>query len=209
MTERLTQFAQPLPRVRDQRHCTVLIGVQRLDIERQYLAALPAEQCCRARRKVLKTGAHCQNHICVRGERIGGGGPGYSDAAEIQRMACRQRGLAGLRLAAGNTVPLAELPQRGARFGIQHAAPANDQRPTRQTQHFHSLFKLVACGRGTPRTPQPLLEEAPRPIERLSLHVLTERERYGTAGCRIRQHLHRPIEGDHQLLRSRDAIEVP
>src|SRR5256885_4669737 len=36
--------------------------------------------------------------IRVRGQRIGGGGPGHSDAAEIQGVACRQRGLAGLRL---------------------------------------------------------------------------------------------------------------
>src|SRR5207249_2203039 len=57
LTERLAQLTQPLPRVRDQRHCTVLAGVHGLDIERHYPAALRAAQGRRARRKVLQTRA--------------------------------------------------------------------------------------------------------------------------------------------------------
>jgi len=41
---------------------------------------LGAEQCRRARREVLQTRAQRQNHIGVRGQRIGGGGPGHADA---------------------------------------------------------------------------------------------------------------------------------
>ena len=105
-------------------------------------------------------------------------------------------------------MPLAEFAQRRAGLGIQHPAPANDQRSARRTQHLQRPRQLLARRRRAPQAPRSLLEQARRPTQRLGLHVLTQRERHRAAARRVRQHLHRAIEGDHQLLRSRDAIEV-
>jgi len=72
-------------------------------------------------------------------------------------------------------VPLAELPQRGARSDTTRA-PATNQRPTRQ-EALSQPVELVR-ERGA-RGDHIVLEEAARPVS-ASLHVLTQRQRYGT-----------------------------
>src|SRR3546814_1330986 len=63
-------------------------------------------------------------------------------------------------------------------------------------------------GDDTPRPPQPGREEMLRPVERLGLHILAERERHRPAISRIEQRRHRMGQGIEQLLGPRDPVEI-
>jgi hypothetical protein len=122
-------------------------------------------------------------------------------------MVVGQRALAGLRLHDRHARGLGELAQRIGRLGIDGAAAGDDQRPPRSPQQRCRLGQRLRLGDRPANPPDPLLEELLRPVERLGLHVLRQRQRHGAGVDRIGQHAHRGEEARGELLGTVDAIE--
>ncbi len=121
-------------------------------------------------------------------------------------MVVGQRALAGLRLGHRHAGRLGQRAQRVGRLGVDRAAAGDDQRPPRGAQPRRRLGHQAGLGHGAPHVPDAPLEQLLRPVERLGLDVLGQRERHGAGLGRIGQHPHRGQQRGRQLLGPVDPV---
>ena len=186
----------------------MLAGVEALRIEADDPARGIGEERARAGGEILQSGADRENEIGLPRRVVGRARAGHADRAEIERMIVRQRALAGLRFRHRDAVRRAEGREIVFRFTVEDAAAGDDERTPGRLDKGDGLRQLRLVGPRPARLPDALGEEPVGIVESFGLHVLAERERHGAAFGRIRQHLHRALEGGHDLLGPGDAVEI-
>ena len=148
VAERGVERRERRPRVGDQRQRAMLGGVERLHVEADETAGGVLEQRPGAGGEIGEAGADGEDHVGLRGERVGRAGAGDADRAQRQRMVGRRRRFAGLRLGDRNPVLLAEGDQLALGVRIEHAAAANDERLLgRARRSAGRLLEFVRVGR--------------------------------------------------------------
>ncbi len=186
----------------------VLAGIEGLGVEADDPPSLPLEQRPRAGREILQTRADSENDVRLAHEVVRGRGACHADRTHVERMAGRERRLAGLGLAHRDAVHQGEGGEFTFRAGIERAAATDDEGPLRVLQPQDCGREFVRIRARSARRPNPLLEEMGREVEGLGLHVLAEAERHRAAFGGVGQNLHGPSESRDDLLRPRDAVEV-
>ena len=187
--QRAAQLLQALASVADERQAGVLERVHARHVEVDEPRVL-GEQRARGGREVAPARADAEDHVGLAGDRVRGGRAGGADRAERLRVVVGQRALAGLRLRDRDAGGPSEGAERVGRLGVDRAAAGDDQRAPRAAQQLGGLLEHRGLDRRAPHVPDTALEQLLRPVERLRLHVLRQREadRAGLRG--VGQHAH-------------------
>ena len=143
------------PGVADDRQSLMFGRIEGLDVDADQSPIRVLEQSPGAGGEVGEPRADADDHVGLRGERVGRAGPGDADRAHGQRMIDRRRRLAGLRLADRNSALGAEVDQLPLGVGIKDAAAADDERLLRLSSRSPPLPRSRAdrarCGAGDAR----------------------------------------------------------
>ena len=151
------------------------------------------------------------HEVGLAGQRVGRRGAGGADRAHRLRVPVRQRALAGL----GLRRPGCRSPRRtrAGRPRRRSSAPRRRRRsaaaaPTRIERRGPSAMS-TASGRRPGDAPGPRREQLDRPVVRLGLHVLRQRDGHRPGLDRVGEHPHRAEQGRRQLLGPVDPVEEP
>ena len=168
------------------------------------------EQRPRAGGEVREARADADDHVGLRGERVGRAGAGDADRAHRQRMVGRESPTCrpGSRRPGCRGAAQKSISSRSA-LGIEHAAAADDERLLGAAQQRGAASR-TSRGSGATRRCRCTRSSKKRLgiVVRLGLHVLAEGERHRPAFGRIGQHRHRPVQRRHDLLGPDDAVEI-
>ncbi len=166
------------------------------------------EQGGRRRREVGVPGADAQDQVGGAREVVGGGRARVPDTAHVRGMVEGQRALARLGGRDGDARRLGQCAQGFVAGAVVHPAPGDDQRAPGRADRGAGGAPLVRVRlRGTD-VPGPVGEELLRPVVRLHLYVLWQREGDGAGLRGVREHPH-GLEGrGDQGLGAGDPVEV-
>src|SRR5262249_19064820 len=160
-----------------------------------------AKDASRGRGEITETGSDGESDVGLRGERICRPGTGDTEASHAGGMIPGKRTLARPRLRHGNAVALCEGPGRLRRKPIVNAAARDEDRRLCVAQRFCRCCKLRRIGLLTAWAPETRPEELLRIVVSLGLHVLRQRQGYGSAFPGVREHAHCLRQALDDLLR--------
>jgi hypothetical protein len=149
-----------------------------------------------------------EDHVRFACQRVGGARARDPECAHRQRMVGRDRRFTRLRLGDGHSPSRAEVDQLALGVGIEDAAAADDERLLARRQEIDCDGDLVRVRRDPPLAIHPLLEKRSWIVIGFRLDVLAEGERHRPAIGRIGQDGKRARQRRHDLLGTRDAIEI-
>src|SRR5437016_10732339 len=172
----------------------MLARIEVLNVERHQASALSLEQCPRSRSEVLQAGPDCKNHIRLGGELVGRRRARHADGPHVERMTRGERRFAGLRLAKGHAMLLAEGLEILLRLGVPDPSSGDREWFACVRQGGGACGYLALIGAHTPRQPQTILEKARGILECLRLHILTQCEGHGAAVRRVSEYVDAAIE---------------
>ena len=129
-------------------------------------------------------------------------------AADVLRVVPAQGALAGLGGGDRDAGGVGELGERLFGTAVAHAAARDQQRPAGGADRPDGPGELDGVGAGAAHRPDPLGEELLRPVVRLRLHVLRQRERDGACLHRVGEHPYGLERGRDELLGAADPVEV-
>lgn len=206
--QRLVQGGKARAGVPDQLSAAHLERVGGADVQVDEADVRVLEEGGGGGREVGPAGADAEHHVGGAGQFVGGGRPGVADAADVAGVVVEQRALARLGARDRDAGVLGERAEHVLGQGVPHPAAGDDQRPPGLPQLPHCARQFIGVdGRG-PHLPDPLPEELLRPVVRLRLDVLRQRERDGAGVRGVGQDAHRVQGGRDQRLGAGDAVEV-
>ncbi|CAM5618902.1 hypothetical protein SFUMM280S_07069 [Streptomyces fumanus] len=91
---------------------------------------------------------------------------------------------------------------------VVDAAARDDQRPGGGPDRLRGVGQFQRVGGGAADPPDPVGEELLRPVGRLGLHVLRQRERHGPGLGRVGEHPHGVERGGDQCLGAGDPVGI-
>ena len=186
----------------------MLAGVEAGDVDVHEPHALGSEGGAGRGGEVAPPGADADHDVGLPGQGVRGRRTGRADRPHLLRVTVQQRPLARLALADRDAGRLAERLQRLLGARVVHPSPGDDHRPTGRPDHRGGRGDPGVLGRRAGDVPGALGEQLDRPVVRLGLHVLRQRQRHRAGLGRVGEHPHRRQQGRRQLLGPPDPVEV-
>ncbi len=206
--QHLGQLSQRRARIADHRGRRLLVGVQRGDVDVDEPNVRVGEQSPGGGGEVRVAGADADDQVRGTGDVVGDRGAGVPDGPELAGVVEAQRATARLRFGHRNSGALGESPQRFFRTAVVYPAPGDDQRTLRRPDPLGGLGDRPRVRCRAVHPPHPLGEELLRPVVRLGLHVLRQRQGHRAGLHRVGEHPHRVQCGGDQRFRPPDPVEV-
>lgn len=192
----------------DERQRGKLVGVEAGDVEVEEADRRVREEGGGGGGEVGVAGADADDQVGGTGQFVGGRGAGVADAADVGGVVVAQRTLAGLGGGDGD-------PGGGGQCGegllgraVMDPAACDDQRPAGGAHGPYRPFQFVGVGCGAAYVPDALGEELLRPVVRLRLHVLRQRECDGAGLRRVGEGPHGLEGGRNERFGAGDPVEV-
>ena len=161
--------------------------------------------CC----EVGQAGSHGEDQVGFGGQLIAGRRTLQADPAQLPPVPLLHRTLASECFGDRDPRSCRKLGQLLRGSGVDNAPAGDDHGLFRSCQQGGDGVDLFRVWHRASDRPVAFVKHLGRPVVRVRLHILRQRQHYGTGVRRIREHPHRCRQRCQQRLRPADPIEEP